>query len=293
MHPTGPTLFLPKGQRRLTEGWNGHNALTCGVTSIGIDVYSLGLSNPHDSRRESMKVVAYLRVSTDRQVEHGHGLDVQRSAIKAWAKRHGHRIVATFSDEGVSGSNGWETREALPEALRALQDGRAKGLAVYRLDRLARDLVAQEMFLREVKKLGGEIFSTSPGEAGYLADDPDDPSRALIRQILGAVSEYERKIIALRLKAGRQHKAKKGGFAFGAPPLGYRSVDKELKTDPDEQAAVARMVELREEGLTIREIAARLGEEGFKTKRGKSVWHPTTVARVLDRSPLLARRAPI
>lgn len=237
-----------------------------------------------------MKIVAYLRVSTDKQVEHGHGLDVQRAAIRAWAKKHRHHIVDTFSDEGVSGSNSWETREAFPEALKAIQGGQAKGLVVYRLDRLARDLVAQELLLREVRKLGGEMFSTSPGEAGYLADDPDDPSRALIRQILGAVSEYERKMIALRLKAGRHHKAKTGGFAFGAPPLGYRAVDKELEVDPDEDAAVARMVELRAKGLSIREIAKALEVEGFKTKRGRSTWHPTTVVRVLDR-PLLAPKS--
>ena len=60
---------------------------------------------------------------------------------------------------------------------------------VYRLDRLARDLIVQETVLAEVKRLGGEVFSTSAAEAGYLSDDPDDPSRKLIRQVLGAVAE--------------------------------------------------------------------------------------------------------
>jgi len=98
----------------------------------------------------------------------------------------------TLSDEGISGSNAWEIRKALPEALRAAQEGRAQGIVVHRLGRLARDLIAQELLLREVRRLGGEVFSTSAGEAGYLTDNPDDPSRTLIRQILGAVSEYER-----------------------------------------------------------------------------------------------------
>src|SRR2546426_9291882 len=52
-----------------------------------------------------MNVVAYLRVSTDRQAEEGLGLDVQKHAIRAWAKQHGNRIVAWARDEGVSGSN--------------------------------------------------------------------------------------------------------------------------------------------------------------------------------------------
>jgi hypothetical protein len=45
-----------------------------------------------------------------------------------------HQLVAVLRDEGVGGSNGIETREALPEALALLKDGQAKGLVVYRLD---------------------------------------------------------------------------------------------------------------------------------------------------------------
>src|SRR4051794_33589968 len=52
-----------------------------------------------------MRVVAYLRVSTDRQAEEGLGFDVQEQAIRAWAKHGGHRVVAWTRDEGVSGSN--------------------------------------------------------------------------------------------------------------------------------------------------------------------------------------------
>ncbi len=59
-------------------------------------------------------------------------------------------------------------------------DGTVGGIAVYRLDRLARDLVLQEQLLAEVRRMGGQLFTTSAAEAGYLADDPDDPSRRLI-----------------------------------------------------------------------------------------------------------------
>jgi DNA invertase Pin-like site-specific DNA recombinase len=65
------------------------------------------------------------------------------------------------------------------------------------------------------------VFSTSAGEAAYLEDDPGDPARKVIRQVLGAVAEYERSMIALRLRSGRAGKAQAGGFAYGAPPYGY------------------------------------------------------------------------
>src|SRR5690349_14217760 len=91
--------------------------------------------------RRALQVTTYLRVSTDKQADEGLGLDVQREAIRAWAKEHGHRVVRWTADEGISGSNGLDTRVALLEAFDALKDGTAAGLVVYRLDRLARDLV--------------------------------------------------------------------------------------------------------------------------------------------------------
>src|SRR5207244_624236 len=108
-----------------------------------------------------MKVVAYLRVSTDKQVEQGLGLDVQRQAVRAWAEELGHRVVRWCVGEGVSGSNGLDTRDALPNALEVLRERRAAGLVVYRLDRLARDLIVQETLLAELRRLGADVFSTS------------------------------------------------------------------------------------------------------------------------------------
>ena len=172
------------------------------------------------------KLVGYLRVSTDKQAEDGLGLDVQEQAIKAWAKANGHKVTMWCRDEGVSGSNGIDTRQGLPSALGALQDGTVGGMVVYRLDRLAKD-GAQEQLLAEIQR-HGELLSTSAAEAEYLVDDPSDPSRALIRQILGAVNQYERSMIRLRLRSGRQRKHEMGGFAYGSPPFGWRSENGEL-----------------------------------------------------------------
>jgi DNA invertase Pin-like site-specific DNA recombinase len=231
------------------------------------------------------RLVAYLRVSTDRQAEHGLGLEIQAAAIKSWAKDHGHRIVLWAQDEGVSGSNGLETREALPQALAALQSRTAAGLVVYRLDRLARDLVLQEQLLAEIKRLGADTHTTSSAEAGYLADDPDDPSRKLIRQILGAVNEYERSMIRLRLRSGRARKRHNGGYAYGPPPLGYRAEGRQLVTDDHERQVVERIRELRAEGRSLRQIAEVLTAEGFKPKRS-TTWHPGSLRLIINRLEL-------
>jgi DNA invertase Pin-like site-specific DNA recombinase len=230
-----------------------------------------------------VKLAAYIRVSTDSQVD-GLGPEVQERAISTWAKSHRHKIVTVLRDNGISGAKELADRPGLAEALALIRDGVISGVVVYRLDRLARDLVLQEQLLAEIRRMGGELFTTSVAEAGYLADDPNDPSRKLIRQVLGAVNEYERSMIALRLRSGRRRKAEKGGFAYGSPRFGYRAERGELVEDDGEQATVARVAELRSEGKSLRDIGTALTAEGHKPKRGNK-WHPQTVTNIVASLP--------
>lgn len=239
-------------------------------------------------QEQPMKIVAYIRVSTDRQAEQGFGLQVQERAVRQWAKEQGHRIVAVHRDEGVSGSNGLDTRKGLPDALAAIADGQAAGLLVPALDRLARDLVIQEQIIAEVRRAGGAVYSVSATENDSLRDDTNDPARKLIRQMLGAVAEYERSMIVMRLRNGRRRKAEAGGYAYGAPPLGSQAVNGELVPVPGEAETVERIRELNAEGLSLRKIAEVLTAEGRKTKRG-TTWHPPTVARALQRTEGVAK----
>ena len=149
-------------------------------------------------------------------------------------------------------------------------------------NRLARDLVLQESLLAEVWRLGARVFSTSASEDAYLSPDgaEGDPSRAPIRQVLGAVSEYERSMIRLRLRAGKVRKAQGGGYIGGWVPLGYQATDKALVVDDVEQQTLARIHELRNEGASLRAICRVLTDEARRTKRG-GIWHPNTVAVVL------------
>jgi DNA invertase Pin-like site-specific DNA recombinase len=230
-----------------------------------------------------MKIVGYTRVSTDRQAEEGLGLEVQRASIHSWAKAQSHRVTTIHSDDGVSGSEGLDGRLGLAQALADLKENRASGLIVHRLDRLARDLVLQEQLLAEVRRFGGRVFSASAAESAFLEDDSNDPSRRLIRQVLGAVAEYERELIALRLRAGRRQKAAHGGFAYGAPPFGYSAEDGELVLNSDEHQTVERIAQLRGSGLSLREIAITLKDEGRSPRRGTR-WHPTVLNRIIERN---------
>lgn len=230
-----------------------------------------------------MNVVAYVRVSTTEQAENGLGLDIQEEAVRQWAEQNGHTVTAVFRDEGISGSNGLEDRVGLADAMAVVTEGDAGALVVYRLDRLARGLVLQETLLRQAWRADAEVFSTAGGETN-LKNDPDDPSRALIRQVLGAVAEYERAMISLRLRAGRRRKKRQGGHGEGAPPYGWQATGGwALEPVPDEQAVISRARKLRATGATLRQVAELLNADGVPTKRDGGRWHAATVSRMLAR----------
>jgi DNA invertase Pin-like site-specific DNA recombinase len=127
--------------------------------------------------------------------------------------------------------------------------------------------------------MSAAVFSTSQAEAQYLEDDPRDPSRKLIRQVLGAVSEYERAMITLRLRAGRDRKRANGGYAGGGPAYGWRAVDGELEPVPEEQRVIETIRRRREAGWSWARIADELTAAGVPpARRGR--WYPDSVRRV-------------
>ena len=223
------------------------------------------------------KVIAYVRVSTAEQVD-GFGLTVQRKAIADYAKVNGLRLLRTVSDEGISGSNGLDARKGLAEVLTVVESGQVSGLVVYRLDRLARDLILQETLMTRMRKAGVEVLSVTEPDI-----DSEDGTRVLVRQILGAVSQFERALIRSRMMGGRAAKIASGGYGGGRPPFGWRAENKELVPEPREQEAIALVRQLADEGLSSRQIAARLQETGHRPKVGVR-WSSTQVLRVIQRT---------
>jgi len=229
-----------------------------------------------------LKLAAYIRVSTTEQTN-GFGLAAQEEAIRSWARSSKHQIVDVFIDAGVSGTKEVADRPGLASAIDSiLPPPQASGLVVARLDRLARTLSIQETVLQTVWRAGGVVFAVDQGEV--LEDDPDDPMRTFVRQVIGGVAQLERSLIAKRMRDGRRIKAESGGYAFGAPPFGYRAEGRELVADPNEADTLARIVHLDSSGASLRQIAAVLEEEGRSPKRGGTRWHPAVIAGILRRA---------
>jgi DNA invertase Pin-like site-specific DNA recombinase len=208
--------------------------------------------------------------------------EVQRAAIRKWATANGHKVVAWQTDV-ISGASELRDRAGWCEAAALVKSGKAQGVVVARLDRLARDVMVQELLLHKLSDLGGVVLSTRESEDELLNGASKDPSRKLIRVICGAISEYDREMTVDRLAAGRQAKATRGGYAHGALPYGYRSAKGKLVPVPAEQRALAKMKALASQAVPINEIARVLTAEGYPTKRGGR-WCGATVARIHKRA---------
>jgi|BioPla2DNA2_1021312.scaffolds.fasta_scaffold55915_3 site-specific DNA recombinase len=225
------------------------------------------------------RVVAYLRVSTEGQTgEDKYGLPAQREHITAYAAQEGLEIAQWYSDEGISGA--MVDRPGLQELLRDAENGEFDLVLVAKMDRIARDLFVQLWVEKELTKASVELISVTEPFTG------NDPMNTAFRQMMGVFAELEKSMITWRMAGGRIQKAKRGGYAGGAAPIGYKAErgSKVLQLDPEKARTVARVFEIKEQNpaLTLQQIADILNEEGHTTARGAE-FKPMQVKRILDR----------
>ncbi len=178
-----------------------------------------------------------------------------------------------------------DERPGLTDALDALRrPPRATGLIVARLDRLARTLTIQEACLQIAWQAGATVFTVDDGEV--LAGDPGDPMRTAMRQMAGVFAQLDRAMVVKRMRDGRLAKAATGRHAIGGYRFGYRGEgtgrERDAAPDPAKQAALRRIVELRGEGTSYRQIAAQLDTEGLCPRRA-ATWSAMSVRNIVER----------
>ena len=223
---------------------------------------------------DSTKAVLYVRVSTEDQ---NLGPEAQKAAAARWAERTGVEIVAVHVDHGVSGAASLHKCEGLLAALASLKAHTAGTLLVAKRDRLSRDMMKTAMVEAEVRKVGAKIISAA-GEG-----EGDDPAAALMRRMIDAFAEYERALIIARTCAALAVK-KSNGQRTGSVPYGWQVAEdgRTLVAHDGERETVTYIRGLSNEGLSLREIAARLLAEG-RTLRNVTTWkHAAQVQRVLE-----------
>jgi DNA invertase Pin-like site-specific DNA recombinase len=173
-----------------------------------------------------------------------------------------------------------ERLDGLQEALTAIAERRASGLVVRRLAVLGTRDLLQDVVFALILRYGGALFTCEEGMLDW--DSPADANRRDARQALRALTLLDHCVRAMRARIRRRRKVARGGYAGGAPRFGLRAEAHELVVEPTEQAALDRIAELRQAGVSFRAIAASLHEEGFQPKRSDR-WHPETIRRIVQR----------
>ena len=212
-----------------------------------------------------VEAFGYIRVSGRGQLD-GDGFPRQREAIQRYADANGLRIVNWFEERAVCGATEWENRPAWSEMIQQLNGVRT--IVIERLDRLARELFVQEYILRDLKQRGVTLVSV--GEQ----DLDSDPARVLFRQIMGAIAQYDRTMVVLKLRAARRRMKATEGRCEGRKPYGGR---------PGEQATMERIRAQRAAGQAYDAIAAALNAEGVPTRTAGRRWFGSTVAKIMRR----------
>jgi DNA invertase Pin-like site-specific DNA recombinase len=227
------------------------------------------------------KLIAYLRVSTKQQGASGLGIEGQRTAVETYAKQTGAEVAFWYT-EVESGK-----RSDRPELAKALSHARRikAVLVVAKLDRLARNVA----FLANLLESNVEFVA---------CDNP--AANKLTLHVLAAVAEAEATAISARTKAALQAYKDRGG-KLGADLPQCRNLTHEARTKGAQAAGEAAsrsaneaysdllpiVVRLRNDGITLQEIAATLNREGHTTRRGKP-WNHVQVLRLLARANAMA-----
>lgn len=227
------------------------------------------------------RAVSYLRVSGKGQVS-GDGFPRQRAAVKRYASRARLELVAEYRDEGVSGTNELTDRPGLAALLDHLESNGVGVVLVERADRLARDLMVSEVILAQLRDRGVRVLDSS----GTDLSDNTDPTCTLIRQVLGAVAQFDKSITVLKLRAARDRESRTAGRRIeGRKPFGYYEGEEEtvqlirrLRRKPRGRGKRRMSYAAIAEALTARAIPTRTG----------APWHWRTVQNILSRSQAIA-----
>lgn len=225
-----------------------------------------------------MRVVGYVRVSTDEQAREGISIPAQIKKIMGYCDLYDLDLAEIVRDEGESAKS--LRRPGLAQVRDKLKTGEIGGVVVARLDRLSRNV-------RDWNELIDEHFNDKTGHRLYSVADSVDTSTATGRMILNVlmtVAQWQRETIVEKTKSALQAKIERGERC-GTLKYGYDLAADGVKlvANAYEQNVIRFMQRLKGEGKSFRKIARTLSQRGIKTKSGNEKWTHQAVNTILAR----------
>lgn len=184
-----------------------------------------------------MSIVTYTRVSTKEQ-EH----KIQLESLKVDAKQKNWTISKNFYDQGVSGGNGRDRRKGFDDLCKAIERGEVKIIMAWSVDRVSRTVLHLIEFFMLCQKHNVQVyFKQNPSVS------TTDPTGMAIMQVFGVFAELDRKMISARQKESYEYRRATGNHAkFGRA---FKFSDEQRQ----------QVLDLQDQGLSCRDIAAELG----------------------------------
>ena len=227
-----------------------------------------------------MRAALYFRVSTDEQKERA-SIETQREFAAQYCKVQEITVIASYSDDGISGTIPVAER---PGGFRLLSDARAKKfdtILVYKLDRLARSTLEILKAVETLGQWGVSIKSmTEPFET-------DSSVGKFLVSMLASVAQLERDAIRDRSGAGMERLARHGRWLGGRPSFGYQVVDGKLAIHPEQAEIVKEIFRLFLSGSKQNAIARHLNAQGVIHPTGldgkgmNRLWREATISKLL------------
>jgi DNA invertase Pin-like site-specific DNA recombinase len=227
---------------------------------------------------QNTPAVAYMRCSGLGQKD-GDTWDRQEAAIRKYAKSAGMAVADGdwFRDVGVSGTKDIGSRPGLAALLDRVEHNCVRVVLVENATRLARDLMVSEVILQQLRDAGCTVIDCDSG-TNLIDESENDPTRTLIRQVLGAVSQWQKQMDVLKLRAARERIRRSKGRCEGRKTYG---------STPAEAAVLDRIWQLHRKPhnaprRSLADIARILNDEGVPTRTGRQ-WSKSTLHQIIGR----------
>lgn len=218
-----------------------------------------------------MKAIGYIRVSTDMQAEKGTSLENQVDRIIDFCKKKGFFLENIYQDAGFSGKN--TNRPGFKEMMKRINQGGISTLIVWHSTRFARNLrdFINHMDMLEKKKI-----------KFYSIEEPEmsGSSGKAMRNLMAVFAEYQSDVTGEYTRSVKSNLKKNKKVYCAYPPLGFKNEDGILVRDPNQMSIVTEVQTLKANGLSLRQIAQHLNNQGIQgSKNGK--FHASTIQKIL------------
>jgi DNA invertase Pin-like site-specific DNA recombinase len=229
------------------------------------------------TRKNLTEAVAYLRTSSAANVADEKNPDRdsdkrQRQAIATYAKRAGFEVVEEFYDAAVSGADPVLDRPGFADMMKCIEGNGARTIIVETANRFARDLMVQEVGFKMLQDRGIELIAADSPHAFI----DDGPTSKLIRQVLGAVAEFDKAMTVSKLRGARERKRREHGKCEGRKSL--------AEANPEAVALAKRLRRASPktgERRSLRRISAELAAAGHLNRLG-APFNPRSIQSMIN-----------